>query len=202
MKNRINTEEKFKKYIKLVAISSMVTAFIGCGKANTLSSQIGSTADLSARVPDMSGLDAKLASADQLIASVDQNLGALNLQDPLNLASDNLKNAVKKFAGIGKEVKAKTAELRTKIEAEIAMLDPSDANQQKIIAKLQEVISYLDKVDAKIDEVVAKIQTKINDIFANLQSKLEQKLSGIQLVLAEIVLGKIKSSVLGSLIGG
>lgn len=196
------------KYVRILAVSFVASSFIACGNAtHTLSNvsdsglSTGGAQSQPSPVPDMSDLNAKLSGLDTQITSVDSGLNDLSLQDPLNLLSGSVKDSVKKLSGLVDQVHAKTAELKTKINAQIALLDASNPQEQQIIAKLQEAVSYLDQVDVKLDELVAKVESKIDALFAKLETKLEQKLSGIKLILAKVALSQVKDAIVNNLIG-
>lgn len=191
-----------KNKLGLAFVSLIATTFIACGNVNPISRGAGSASSAEIQMPDLSDLNSKLDSVDVQLADVGSQLSALDLQDPLNLLGNNLKNSVKKFSGIIQQVKGKTAELRLNINQQIARLDPSNSQEQKIISKLQEVVSYLDRVDAKLDQVVANLQANVDKLFVKIEKKIENKLSGIKLVLAKLALDKIKGSILENLIGG
>lgn len=191
-----------KSFLQVALLSGVLVTFVGCGNAKTAKSTTGAASHLDTTAPDMSDIDKKLDTMEVEFFNVNQEMMALDLQNPLNLLGDSLKDSVKKFSGVTSDIKSKIDELKLKINVQIAKLDPNDPQQQKLIAKLQEALNYLDEVGAHLDEVVAKIEAKIDALFAKLERKIENKLSGIQEILAKLALEKLQDSILKHLIGG
>lgn len=202
---RNSSENKISLIQNLLLLSVALGIFItsvGCGNAKTAGGSQNGASNIDTEVPSMDELSSKLEAMDVEILNVDNEMTSLDLQNPLNLLGDNLKDSIKKFSSAITDVKAKIAELKLKINEHIAKLDANDPKQQKIILKLQESLAYLDEVTIKLDEVVAKIEAKVDALFAKLEKKIEEKLSGVQEVIAKLALGKLEDSILKHLIGG
>lgn len=197
-----NKISSIQKVLQLVVVSSFVVTSLGCGNAKTVGSSLGSASSVDTSIPDMNDIHSKLDVMEVEVFNVNQEMSALDLQNPLNLLGDGLKDSVKKFAGVITDIKSKIEELKLKINTQIARLDPNDLRQQKAILKLQEALKYLDEVSVHLDEVVAKLEAKVDALFVKLEKKIEDKLSGIQEILAKLALEKLKESVLKHLIGG
>lgn len=197
----INKSNGIKKLLQFAIVSGLIATTVGCGNAKTMS---GSSIDSLSQdeAPNMDEVHSKLDTMEVEVFNVNQEMAALDLQNPLNLLGDGLKDSVKKLTGVLTDLKGKVDELKAKINAQIAKLDANDPKQQKLIAKLQEALKYLDEVSAHIDEVVAKVEAKIDALFAKIEKKIEDKLSGIQEVLAKLALDKLRDSILKQLIGG
>ncbi len=190
-----------KRILQVAIVSGVLIAAVGCGNAKTVKGTLGGTSQLDTGDFDMTDIHNKLDTMEVEFFTVNQELLALDLQNPLNLIGNGLKDSVKKFSGVIGDIHSKVEELKLKINTQIATLDPKDPRQQKIIVKLQEALTYLDKISTHLDEVVAQLESKINTLFAKLERKIKDKLSGIQEILAKAALGKLQDSVLKHLIG-
>lgn len=192
--------KNLNKLIPILIAALMIAVTTACGGAKTTAGLSGAS-NLDAEGLDLSEISQKLDVMEVEVFNVSQELAALDLQNPLNLLGDGLKDSVKKFSGVIKDLQEKIEELKIKISNQLSKLDPNDPQQQKLIVKLEEVLEYLDNVSNHLDEVVIKVEQKIDALFAKINKKIEDKLSGIQEFLAKLALDKLKDSVLGHLIG-
>ncbi len=190
-----------KKLLMIFAALALVTVSTACGNVKTTPAVLGgSNVDEPAEV-DMSEIHSKLDAMEVEVFNVSQEMAELDLQNPLNLLGDGLKDSVGRFSGVIKDLKVKIEELKIKLNSQLANLDSSDPKQQEIIAKLNGVLGQLDEVSTYLDTVVNKIEQKIDTLFAKLKKKVDDRLSGIQAILAKLAVDKLRESVLGRLIG-
>lgn len=152
-------------------------------------------------------LDADIDAMEKAMSDVlleITNLSILNLaSSSSNGVDDKVAGGIRKlFDGLNKgvdKVKAKSAELRAKVNVQLAKLDPLNPLHIALVMKLADLNKYLDRLDAQIADAVQRIVDLVDDKVADIDrsvAKLDPKnpLS----VIAMIYWAKIKQAIVES----
>jgi ABC-type transporter Mla subunit MlaD len=184
------------KVMQMAFVSSLVVMSIGCGKAKTLSDSptVANVQDM----PEMKAIDDKVQALDVQTRDVIQQINGFGLQNPLSLFSGALTGSLTQFSGLSLDLTSKIDDLKAKLNAQIAQLNASNPQQAQMIAQLQNILGNLDQVTDRLKEVVAQLQSKINAVFDKLEAKIA-RIGGIQGIVAQMILEKVKSAVLKKL---
>jgi hypothetical protein len=193
---------QINKFTQIALVSSFVILSIGCGKAKPLSnySATGTASTPVQELPEMKAISTNLDALQVQSLALDQQIGAMGGMNPLSLLSGGLfggglQGSMGNFSGFLKDFQAQIDALKLKINSQIIQLNPNDPR----LAQLQNSLSYLDQVNGHLSDVTAKLQSKINDVFAKLEQKVSG-MSGIQGMIAQLILGQLKSSILKNLV--
>jgi hypothetical protein len=153
-------------------------------------------------------LDAELDAMEKAMADVQAEVSKLSILGLANSASgaqsksvdDKINEGVRKvFDALGKGIdkaKAKSAELRAKVNGQLAKLDPLNPLHIALVMKLGDLNKYLDRLDAEIAGAIQRVVDLVDAKVADLDSavaKLDPKnpLS----IIAMIYWAKVKQTI-------
>jgi DNA repair exonuclease SbcCD ATPase subunit len=186
-------------FVQIALVSGFITLSIGCGKAKPLSDSSVGSANVN-NMPEMKEINNKVEALDAQTQNVVQQINGLSAQNPLSLLSGSmfgggLTSSLTQFSGLGTDLTSQIDALKEQLTQQMGQLNASNPQQAQMLAQLQGAMGNLDQVTGRLQEVVGQLQTKINDVFAKLESKLSG-LGGIQGMIAQMILGQLKNSVL------
>ncbi|MEK6556038.1 MAG: hypothetical protein AABZ31_12405 [Bdellovibrionota bacterium] len=131
------------------------------------------TIQLDSLDPQLDDMELKLADATKEInalslISISGISGSTGAEAKAQSLADKIAEVLNKVIDVVEKVAAKKAELRTKINDVVAKLDPTLPNYAELKKRADEMLAYLDKLDAEIKKVhaalIAKIDSKVSMI--------------------------------------
>jgi chromosome segregation ATPase len=170
----------------LLVVASLGLSACNAPESNNSSSQ-GETAQASLNAIQLESLEPQLDELESKLFDANAEINALTLLNLTNVAggtgaeakaqglADKISEVLNKFVGIIEQVAAKKKELRDKINAAVAKLDPAMPNYAELKKRADEMLSYLDQLDAQIKQ----LQTQ-------LIAKIDQKIAAIDLAVSKM----------------
>jgi hypothetical protein len=199
-----------KRIIAAVMVAAMGMSTTACNENTGFASPGTNDSALNGGIEDIdtASLDADLDEVEKAMADVQSevsNISVFGMQSASTAQSKSidqtLDEGIRKafdalISGVDK-AKAKAAELRAKVNVNLAKLDPLNPLHIMLVMKLQEIMTYLDRMDAEISAAVSRVVTLVNDKVADLDAKIaaldpKNPLS----IIAMIYWAKLKATIL------
>lgn len=129
---------------------------------------------------DMDALNAELDELEKVLADLQNEISRIQLPVSSGPRAQGLDDSIDKgirklfdalLSGIDK-VDAKVAELRAKVNEQLAKLDPMNPLHLVLLYKLQDYLKYMDQLEAQVKGAYQRVVDLIDDKVADIDRKI------------------------------